>query len=153
MATRSAASTSPSRPATADSLLQHVGRAKKHVHDVGVDHEIVAPDAIKHRLELVRELGDDRVTHRRAHALDGVHGAKNRADVRRGRGGARVALELEQRMVHRRDVFTALGEKQLGVLKIVHGDAGRSPYPSTRWTASSTRLGWNGLTTKSLAPA
>ena len=25
--------------------------------------------------------------------------------------------------------------------------------PSTRCTASSTRLGWNGLTTKSLAPA
>ena len=70
-----------------------------------------------------------------------------------GRRRVGVALELEQRVIHRRDVFATLGEKQLGVLKIVHGDGRVSGYPSTRWTASSTRLGWNGLTTKSLAPA
>src|SRR6266550_3018359 len=32
-------------------------------------------------------------------------------------------------------------------------DRSMRDYPSTRWTASSTRDGWNGLTTKSLAPA
>ena len=75
-------------------------------------------------------------------------------DVRGGRRRVRVALELEQRVIDRRDVFTALGEKQLGVLKVVHGEwPGYRVYPSTRCTASSTRLGWNGLTTKSLAPA
>jgi hypothetical protein len=29
----------------------------------------------------------------------------------------------------------------------------REAHPNTRCTASSTRLGWNGLTTKSFAPA
>jgi len=43
-------------------------------------------------------------------------------------------------------VFPALGQEQLGVLRQIHR------YPSTRWTASSTRDGWNGFTTKSLAP-
>jgi len=59
--------------------LEHVGRVKQHVHDVGVDCEIAAANAIEHRLELVRQLGDDRVPHRCAHPLDRVDGAENGA--------------------------------------------------------------------------
>src|SRR5690242_14210312 len=58
-----------------------------------------------------------------------------------------MALPLEQQLIAGAQVLAALGQEQLGVLREVHG------YPSTRWTASSTREGWNGLTTKSLAPA
>ena len=90
--------TSPSRPATdgLDRLLEHVRRAKQHVHDVRHRYRVAATNAVEHRLHLVRELGDDGVAHRRAHALDRVDGAEDRADgaatrrhsTRRARAGA-----------------------------------------------------------------
>ena len=72
-------------------LLQHVGGAEQHVHHVGVDREVVAAHAIEHGLELVRQLGDDGIAHRRAHALDRVDGAEDRADRRRRRRRGRRA--------------------------------------------------------------
>src|SRR6185437_11616724 len=123
--------------------------AEEGVHDLAVDAEIVAPHAVEHRLQLVRQLGDDSVAHRRAHPLDRVDGAKDLANGRDGAGARRVALELEQRLIDGRDVLSALGEKELRVLERVHGGLGKDDaQPSTRCTASSTRLGWKGLTTK-----
>src|SRR5438552_4081952 len=58
-----------------------------------------------------------------------------------------MALPLEQQLIAGAQVLAALGQEQLGVLREIHG------YPRTRCTASRTREGWNGLTTKSLAPA
>src|SRR2546427_2810014 len=62
-------------------------------------------------------------------------------------GRAAISLPLEQQLIAGAQVLAALGQEQLGVLRQVHG------HPSTGWTASRTRDGWNGLTTKSLAPA
>ena len=73
--------------------------AEQHVHDVGVDRELVATHAIEHRLQLVRELGDGGVAHRRAHALDRVDGAENR----RRRDAARRARSRRARARAARD--------------------------------------------------
>ena len=54
---------------------------------VGVDREIAAAHAVEHRLELVRQLGDDGVAHRRRHALDRVNGAEDRVRQPRRRRG------------------------------------------------------------------
>jgi hypothetical protein len=62
-----------------DRLLEHVRRPEQHVHDLGIDDEILAAHAIEHGFELVRELGDDGVPHRRTHAFDRVDGAENGA--------------------------------------------------------------------------
>ena len=104
--------------------------------------QLAAPHAIEQRLELVRELGDDGVAHRRAHSLDRVHGAEDRAHGA-SVAGRRVALELEQRVIDGRDVLAALGEKELGVLEIVHARNGRASGASARARAAPPRArGW-----------
>ena len=135
VATRSAATTSPSRPATAASTACSSTSAERKSTSmiVAVEREIVAAHAIEHRLELVRQLGDDGVSHRRAHAFDRVDRAKNLTDGSRRARRRRVALELEQRVIDGGDVLAALGEKELGVLEVVHsGVAGAVLSPSTR---------------------
>src|SRR5207253_242830 len=82
--------------------------------------------------------------HRRRHPFHRVHGAEQPAH-RRQAGG--VPLPLEQQLVAGAQVLPTLCQEQLGVLRQVHAQ------PSTRCTASSTREGWNGFTTKSFAPA
>ncbi len=57
-------------------------------------------------------------------------------------------------MVDRRELLAALRAEQVGVAREVHAAGpGTSARADTRCTASSTRLGWNGFTTKSFAPA
>src|SRR2546430_10549927 len=90
------------------------------------------------------EVGDAGVAHRRRHPFHRVHGADQPAH-RRQAGG--VPLPLEQQRVAGAQVLPTLCQEQLGVLRQVHAQ------PSTRCTASSTREGWNGFTTKSFAPA
>ena len=67
------------------------------------------------------------------------------------------ALEREQLLVHRRELLATLGLKERRVLGEIHScrslPLATALQPRTRCTASSTRLGWKGFTTKSLAPA
>jgi hypothetical protein len=64
-------------------------------------------------------------------------------------------LHFGERPTELGDVLAPFSQEEIDVLGQVHGifRLMRCYQPSTRWTASSTRLGWNGFTTKSLAPA
>ncbi len=126
-----------------DGLLQHVGRAKERVHDLAVEREIVAAHAVEHRLELVRQLGDDGVSHRRTHAFDRVDRAKNLTDGSRCARRRRVTLEFEQRVIDGGDVLAALREKELGVLERVHSGVAGAVLSPTRVERLRAR-GWVG---------
>ncbi len=127
-----------------DRFLERIGRAKQQLDDVLGGCVTAATQMVEQVLHAVREIGDAAVSHRRRHPFDRMHGTEQAAD-RLGR--RRVPLPLEQQLIAGAQVLAAFGQEQLGVLREIHD------YPSTRWTASSTREGWNGLTTKSLAPA
>ena len=104
-------------------FLEDIGCAKQHVHDRDVDRQVAAANAIEHRFQLVRQFGDDGVTHRRAHAFDRMNATKDRRDGGGRTRSCRIALELEQRLVDSGDVLSALGEKELRVLGVIHDDA------------------------------
>src|SRR5258707_5812599 len=95
-------------------------------------------------LHAVREIGDAAVPHRRGHALDRVDRPEQAAD-RLGRGG--IPLPVGQQLIAGAQMLPALGQEQLGGLRQIHR------YPSTPWTGSSTREGWEGFTTEAFAPA
>ena len=63
----------------------------------------------------------------------------------------------EQLSTMNEELLAALGLKERGVLGEIHRcrslTLATALQPRTRCTASSTRLGWNGFTTKSFAPA
>src|SRR5205823_6369145 len=102
------------------------------IHERSVHRQLAAPNAIEERLQLVRQLGDDDVSHRRAHPLHRMNGAKNRAH-RLGAAGGSVALELEEPLVNRRDVLATLREEEIGVLGGIHG---RGASSVERWALS-----------------
>src|SRR5206468_1696078 len=80
----------------------------------------------------VGEVGDPGIAHGRCHPLDGVDGAEQTADGCEVRG---AALPLEQQLVAGAQVFPALGQEQLGVLREVHGiSRGRAGRPRGRAT-------------------
>ena len=127
-----------------DGLFERVRGAEQQLEGLVGRRLPAAPQVIEEVLHPVGEVGDPGVAHRRRHPLHRVHRPEDPPDRLRRR---RAALPLEQQLVAGAQVFPALGQEQLGVLRQIHR------YPSTRWTASSTREGWNGFTTKSLAPA
>src|SRR6266545_876757 len=127
-----------------DRFLERVGGAKQQLNDFVGWRSTAAAQMVEQILHAVRQIGDAAVPHRRGHALDRVDRPEQAAD-RLGRGG--IPLPIEQQLIAGAQVLPALGQEQLGVLRQIHR------YPSTRWTASSTRDGWNGFTTKSFAPA
>ena len=112
----------------------------------GVGRQLRLPQRVEQVLRPVGQLGHAGEAHRRGHALDRVDRAEEPAHRRRSPPGSRSHsssswLQLLQ-------VLAALGEEERGVLR-----DDPCAQPRTRCTASSTREGWNGLTTKSLAPA
>src|SRR4029077_16925132 len=125
-------------------LLERVGATDQQLDDFVGGRLTAAPEVVEQILQAMGQIGDAAVPHRRRHAFDRMHRAEQAADRLRRR---RLALPLEQQLIAGAQVLAALGQEQLGVLREIHG------YPRTRCTASSTREGWNGLTTKSLAPA
>src|SRR6266508_2532752 len=127
-----------------DRFLERVGGAKQQLNDFVGWRSTAAAQMVEQILHAVRQIGDAAVPHRRGHALDRVDRPEQAAD-RLGRGG--IPLPIEQQLIAGAQVLAALGQEQLGVLRQVHR------YPRTRWTASRTREGWKGLTTKSYAPA
>ncbi len=94
----------------------------------------------------VGQFGDRLVFERGGHALDGVEGAEDL--VGGGALGGVIAPGREG---------PARAGQQRARLRREERDVPRPPHlghpARTRWTASRTRAGWNGLTTKSLAPA
>ncbi len=134
--------------------LERIDCGEERIRHRAIDGDLRVAYAIEQRLQLVRERRHRRVAHRRAHSLHRVHRAKDCAHWLRRRGRT---LQREQLLVHRGELLATLRLKERGVLGQVHGCRSRglatARQPSTRCTASSTRLGWNGLTTKSFAPA
>ncbi len=110
-----------SRDRGLDRLFEYVGGAEQRVHDRRLDRHLAATNAVEHRLELVGQVGDERIAHRRRHPLDRVDGAEDLTDRRRSAGARRIALELQQRLIDGGDVLSALGEKELRVLAVIHG--------------------------------
>src|SRR5439155_1687011 len=125
-------------------FLERIGGAEQELERVLARRLAAATQMVEQILHAMGEIGHAAVAHRRRHALDGMDGAENAADRLR-RGG--MTLPLEQQLIAGAQVLAALGQEPPGVLRQVHR------YPRTRWTASRTREGWKGLTTKSLAPA
>ena len=93
---------------------------------------------------------NDAVAHRGGHAFDGVRAPEERRDMR----GVAVTLTREERGIQLGEVLASLRAKELGVAGLVHATDPFAAYAARiRFTASRTRLGWNGFTTKSFAPA
>src|SRR2546428_656785 len=127
-----------------DGVLQRVARPEQELQQLIRRRARPAAQQVEQTFHAVSEVGDPGVAHRRRHSLHRVHRAEQPAH---GREPGGVFLPLEQQLIAGAQVLPAFGQEQLGVLRQVHRQ------PSTRWTASSTREGWNGFTTKSLAPA
>src|SRR4029079_2357411 len=70
-----------------------------------------------------------------------MHGAEDRVDSRGRARAGRIALQVEQRGIDGRNILTAFGEKELRVLKIVHGDcASRLPEHALHGLEDPARL-------------
>ena len=117
-----------------DRALQQVRGAEQQVHEPRVHRALALPHEVQQRLQLVRQRRDGGVAHRRAHPLDRVHAAEDRAH---GLVATHPALELEQRVVDGGDVLAALREKELGVLGAIHARQSRGGGSGPR--AAATR--------------
>ena len=93
-----------------------------------------ASELVEKRLELVGQLADGRVSHRRAHSLHRVDGAE---EPRYG-SVARATLQLEERGIDLREILATLGKKELGVPSCVH--LGQHPLDCLEHPARLERL-------------
>ncbi len=94
--------------------FQRINDSKEQVQQLARRGTGIAPDHIEQRFGAVSQLGEVVEPHRRGHALEGVHAAKDRDDRL---GGLEVALPLQQGLSATAQVFPALRLKERGVAR------------------------------------
>jgi len=123
---------------------QRVDPLVEQRHQPGIHPERLLAQTIKDVLEGMADRNDGVVPHRSGHPLDRVCRPKKRVHATT----LALLLQEEEFAVHHVQVFPALVEKELPVLREIHYSAAR-----TFWATSTTLAGLNGFTMKSRAPA